>query len=171
MPIEFDINLKAKDMFRFNMHQTYTGFNGFLSIFASIILFVAAGYTYGNVPVSYTVMYVFFGLLLLVYQPITLWLRAKQSIKTSPVLGNTLHYLVDEDGFTVTQGEASGVLAWKQIYKMVSTKKLVLVYSSRVHAYVIPREQLGEHYVSLAKLARNNLPKYRLKMKVTIKDV
>ena len=89
----------------------------------------------------------------------------------SPVLSNTLHYMVNEDGFTVTQGEANGVLAWKQIYKMVATKKLVLVYSNRIHAYVIPREQLGEYYVPLAKLARTKLPKYRFKMKVTIKDV
>ena len=171
MPIEFDVNLKVKDMFRVNMHQTYTGFSGFLSIFSSVLLFGMAIYTYEKVTLTYTVLYVFFGVILLVYQPLTLWLRAKQSIKVSPVLSNTLHYMVNEDGFTVTQGEANGVLAWKQIYKMVATKKLVLVYSNRIHAYVIPREQLGEYYVPLAKLARTKLPKYRLKMKVTIKDV
>lgn len=171
MPIEFDVDLKAEDMFRFNMYQTYTGFSGIVSILLSVLIFGMAIYTYGEVSISYTVMYVFFGIVLLAYLPITLWLRAKQSIKASPVLGNTLHFLVDEDGFTVTQGEASGVLAWSQIYKMVATGKLVLVYSSRVHAYVIPRRQLGEYYVPLAKLAAAKLAKYRMKMKVTIKDV
>ena len=171
MSLEFDIKLEAKDMFRFNMYQTYSGFSGISSIVFAIAIFVLAVYTYGEVPVANTVMYIGIGILLLVYLPVNLWLRAKQTLKASPVLSNTLHYVVDADGFTVTQGEANGVLAWKQIYKMVATKHLVLVYSNRINAYVIPRKQLGELYVPLAKLAREKLPKYRFRMKVTIKDV
>lgn len=171
MPLEFDIKLESKDMFRFNMYQTYSGFSGLSSIVFAIAIFGLAIYTYGEVPPANTVMYIGIGIFLLVYLPATLWLRAKQTLKASPVLSNTLHYVVDTDGFTVTQGESSGVLAWKQIYKMVATKHLVLVYSNRINAYVIPKRQLGEQYVPLAKLAREKLPKYRFRMKVTIKDV
>ena len=171
MPLEFDVKLEPKDMYRFNMYQTYSGFSGVSSILFAIALFGLAIYTYGEVSLPNTIMYVGVGIMMLVYMPSTLWLRAKQSIKASPVLSNTLHYMVDADGFTVTQGEASGVLAWKQIYKMVSTKHLVLVYSTRINAYVIPRRQLDEQYLPLAKLAREKLPKYRCRMKVTIKDV
>ena len=171
MSLEFDIKLSPKDMFRFNMYQTYSGFSGLSSIVFAIIMFGLTVYTYGDVPIINTVMYIGIGILLLVYIPITLWLRAKQTLKASPVLSSTLHYAVDGDGFTVTQGEASGVLAWKQIYKMVATKHLVLVYSSRINAYVIPKKQLGEQYVELAKLAREKLPKYRFRMRVTIKDI
>ena len=171
MPLEFDVKLEPKDMYRFNMYQTYSGFSGLSSILFAIALFGLAIYTYGEVSLPNTIMYVGVGIMMLVYMPSTLWLRAKQSIKASPVLSNTLHYMVDADGFTVTQGEASGVLAWKQIYKMVSTKHLVLVYSTRINAYVIPRRQLDEQYLPLAKLAREKLPKYRCRMKVTIKDV
>ena len=171
MLLEFDIKLESKDMFRFNMYQTYSGFSGLSSIVFAIIMFGLTVYTYGEIQTVNTVMYIGIGILLLVYIPITLWLRAKQTLKASPVLSNTLHYAVDEDGFTVTQGESSGVLAWKQIYKMVATKHLVLVYSNRINAYVIPKKQLGEQYVPLAKLAQKKLPKYRFRMKVTIKDV
>lgn len=174
MPLEFDIKLKAKDMFRFNMYQTYSGFSGWSSIIFSVALFGLAGYNFymqGEAVLSGVFMYIGIGILLLVYMPATLWFRAKQSIKASPVLSQSLHYCVDEEGFTVTQGDASGVLGWKQIYKMVATKHLVLVYSGRLNAYVIPREQLGDMYVTLAKLAREKLPKFRVRMKVTIKDV
>ena len=174
MPIEFDIKLKTKDMFRFNMYQTYTGFSGLSSIVFAAVMFGMAGYTFythGQEALSNILIYIFAGVLLLVYMPCSLWLRSRQSLKASPVLSNTLHYLVDADGFTVTQGDANGVLAWKQIYKMVATKHLVLVYSNRVNAYIIPRKQLGEQYVALAKLAVSKLPKFRVRMKVTIKDV
>lgn len=174
MPLEFDIKLEAKDMFRFNMYQTYTSFSGWSSVLFAFAMFGLSAYTfytYGEGAVAKALLYIAVGIFLLVYIPLTLWMRANRSIKTSPVLGNVLHYHVDEDGFTVTQGEASGVLAWKQIYKMVATKRLVLVYSNRVNAYVIPRTQLGAHYVPLAKLATGKLPKFRVNMKVTIKDV
>ena len=174
MPLEFDIKLEAKDMFRFNMYQTYTSFSGWSSIIFAIAMFGMGGYIFyanGEAGLSRMVIYVLAGLLLLLYMPFTLWMRAGRSIKASPVLSNVLHYHVDEDGFTVTQGEASGVLAWKQIYKMIATKNNVLVYSNRMNAYVIPRAQLGENYIPLAKLATDKLPKFRLRMKVTIKDV
>jgi len=174
MSLEFDIKLKPKDMFLFNMYQTYTSFSGWFSILFGFALFGFAGYTcykYGETGYGNAILYAVAGVFLLVYMPFTLWMRAGRSIKASPVLSNVLHYQVDEDGFTVTQGEASGVLAWKQIYKMVATKSNVLVYSNRLNAYVIPRAQLGEKYVSLAKLATNKLPRFRVRMKVTIKDV
>ena len=34
---------------------------------------------------------------------------------------------------------------------MVATKHNVLVYSSRINAYVIPRAQLGESYAALQR--------------------
>lgn len=171
MPIEFDVKLEPKDMYRFNMYQNYTGMSGLSSILFAGLLWGMAIYTYGQVPSGRTILYVVVGVIMLIYMPITLRLRAKQSIAVSPVLSGVLHYYIDEDGFTITQGEASGVLAWKQVYKMVSTKHLVLVYSNRVNAYVIPRKQLGEQYIPLAKLATEKLPKFRLKMKVTLEDV
>ena len=70
----------------------------------------------------------------------------------------------DENGFTVSQGEESANLPWDQIYKMVATKSNVLVYSTRINAYIIPREQLGEQYKELAKIANEKLPKHRVKM-------
>lgn len=165
MPIEFDITLTSKDMYRFNMYQTYSGFHGWFSVIVSILIFVVAGATCGDVEMTYTVLYIVFGAIFLVYPPVSLYLRSKRAILMSEVLRNTLHYAVDEKGFTVTQGETSAELPWKQIYKMVATKSNVLVYSNRTNAYVIPREQLGENYGALAELATSNLEKYRVKMK------
>ena len=90
--------------------------------------------------------------------------QGKSALAASEVLRGTLHYLVDENGFTVSQGEESAKLPWDQIYKMVATKSNVLVYSTRINAYIIPREQLGEQYKELAKIANEKLPKHRVKM-------
>jgi hypothetical protein len=165
MKIEFDIQLRPDDMFKFNMYQMYTGVHGWLSIALAVVAFAMTVRTYGSVEILYTVLYFIFGIVFLFYVPVSLKLRSRQSIASSEVLSKPLHYLADEKGFTVSQGEESAQLPWKQIYKMVATKSNVLVYSNRTNAYVIPRAQLGDNYETLAKLANSNLEKFRVKMK------
>lgn len=166
MNIEFDITLTPKDMYRFNMYQTYTGFQGWFSVIISVFLFVVAGLTFGEVTGTRTLLYVLLGILFLIYMPVTLYLRSKHNIAVSEVLKHPLHFSVGEKGFTVSQKEESAELPWEQIYKMVGTKSNVLVYSSRINAYIIPRAQLGDKYADLAELGKEKLPKYRIKMKV-----
>ena len=165
MRLEFDITLTAKDMFRFNLYQTYTGASGWISVIAAVVCFAAAGTKYSERGASYTVLGILLGALILFYMPVTLYLRSKQRIAASEVLKNSLHYCVDGEGISVTQGDADAKLMWDQVYKMVATKNNVLVYSNRVNAYVIPRQQLGEKYRELAEIAKEKLPKYRVKLK------
>lgn len=164
-PIQFDISLTPRDMYRFNMYQAYSGFQGWFSIIIAILIFVVAGSTYGSLDLMYTIVYIAFGIIFLFYVPVSLLLRSKHSIAASEVLSHPLHYAFGEKGLTVTQGEANAELPWDQIYRMTATKSNVLIYSNRTNAYVIPKEQLGQHYVELAALANQKLPKYRVKMK------
>lgn len=165
MAVEFDITLSSKDMYRFNMYQVYSGFHGWFSILVSIIIFVVAGLTYGELEITYTMLYIAFGIIFLFYMPVSLFLRSKHSLASSEVLSRPLHYAVGDEGITVSQGDQEATLPWKQIYKMVATKSNVLVYSNRTNAYVIPRAQLGNDYGTLAKIAVEKLEKYRVKMK------
>ncbi|MCI9415904.1 MAG: YcxB family protein [Eubacterium sp.] len=165
MKAEFEITLSSKDMYRFSMYHAYTGSQGILSILIAIICFVAAFYSVGTMEIMYTVLYAAFGVLFLVYIPFQLYIRSKQQIMKSEVLRNALHYVVDESGIHASQNDASADLPWDAVYKMVSTKNNVFVYSSRVNAYIIPKSQLGTGYETLRQLAKEHLPKYRFKMK------
>lgn len=165
MAVEFDIKLTIKDIYRFNMYQTYSGMQGWLSVAVAILLLVKTVKTFGTVSATYTLLYALMGIVFLLYFPFFLYVRSKHSLAASEALRETLHYAVDENGFAASQGEASGLLKWEKIYKMVATKNNVLVYSNRINAYVIPREQLGDKYAALAELANANLEKYRVKMR------
>lgn len=165
MEVTFDIQLKPKDLFRFNMYQTYTTTQGPISIILAILVFVMAGVSFYKGDMSYGVMYGVGGVFFLVYIPVSLWLRARHTLAGNAVLSGVLHYTIGDEGIRVTQGEDSGVLPWDQIYKIVGTQKQVLIYSNRVNAYIIPREQLGDKYGSMAELAGTKLEKYRVRMK------
>ena len=154
MPIELDVKITANDMYRFNMYHIYTSFTGIFSILAAVLGFVAAVGTYGKVDTMYTVLYIIFGIVFLFYFPLTLKMRAAR-----------LHYMLDDEGVHVSLGEENALLEWKQIYKMVSTKHNVLIYSSRVNAYILPMEIVGGQYAALKELADKNLKKHQNCMK------
>lgn len=165
MKAEFDITINQKDMYRFSMYHAYTGSQGIISILIAILCFFASVRTYGSVELLYTILYGGFGVVFLIYIPVNLYLHSKQQILKSKVLQNALHYVVDETGIHTSQEAESADLPWEQIYKMVSTKHNVLVYSSRVNAYIIPKSQIVKEYETICKLAVSHLPKYRCKMK------
>ena len=48
MKASFDVTLSPKDLYRFNMYQTYTGFQGWSSIALGILGFVMAGISFQN---------------------------------------------------------------------------------------------------------------------------
>lgn len=165
MPVEFDIKITDKDMYRFNMYHAYTGFQGIFATVIGIAVLVVAAVTFGKVEITYSLLYFLFGLIFLVYVPMSLKLRSKRQILVSPVLKESLHYKVDQQGIHVSVGEETAHLEWEMVYKIVSTKSNLLIYSSRVNAYVIPRNQISGQYGAIRELAVQKLEPYRVRMK------
>ena len=112
----------------------------------------------------YTVLYAILGVVFLIYMPFSLYMRSKRQVLSSEVLRQALHYKIDEEGVHVSQNEQAADLLWNQIYKVVSTKSNLLIYSNRVNAYVLPRAVLGDNYEIIVQLAESHLEKYRLKL-------
>lgn len=165
MPVEFEVKLNQKDMYRFHMYHIYTGIHGLTSILVAIFAFVYTGYSYGRVGTGYTVLYILFGVAFLIYYPVTMIWKSAAQIKAPNGLRDGIRYHVDAEGVRVSVGEESSFLPWKQVYKMVSNRHQILIYSSRIHAYIITRDAVGAQYEALRQCAEQNLEKHRFGMK------
>ena len=166
MKVTLDIKLNAKDLFRFNMMQAYRGMQGALSIILPILVFAYAVTTYGEVSIGSTVVYVGLGIMFLVYVPISLWLRVNKLVKDeNNALSQNLHYEFEEEFIRVSVGEESVEFKWENIFQMKTSGSLLLVYTNRINAYIMPLAQVGDRYDELSKLAHSKLEKYRIKMK------
>lgn len=165
MKTEFDIQLHTIDMYRYNLYHTYTTASGYLAILISFIAFAAAVRKWGEVSLSQSVLYVALGVILLVYTPLTLYLRSKQQVQGSMVFKNVLHYTIDDTGVTTSQGEMSSTLLWEQVYRVVATKHNILVCINPRNAFIIPKEQVMQEYNTIRQIAQKHLEKYRFKMK------
>lgn len=104
-------------------------------------------------------------ILFLLYIPVALWFRAKETLKTNKVLAGTLHYEITEKNIHVSQGKETGDMEWEAVYKIVANAKQILIYSNRKSAYIIPMEQIGDQYVAFREIAEQKLEKYKLRMK------
>lgn len=165
MKVSLDIKLATKDLFRFNMNQAYKGMQGFLSILLPILVFAYAVFSFGEVSIASTLMYVALGILFLVYVPISLWLRVKKVINDpNNALSKSIHYDFEEEVIRVSVEEENVEFKWENIYRMCTSGYLLLVYTNRIHAYILPLEQVGDDYDQLFELAHKKLEKYRIKM-------
>ncbi|MBQ8518133.1 MAG: YcxB family protein [Agathobacter sp.] len=166
MKVTLDIKIDAKDLYKFNMMQAYRGMQGILSIVLPILVFAYAVTSYGEVSIGSTLLYVGMGIVFLVYVPGSLWMRVNKVVKDeNNALSKMLHYEFEEDVIRVSVEEESVEFKWENIFQMKTSGKLLLVYTNRINAYILPLEQVGDKYAELSKLAHAKLEKYRIKMK------
>ena len=139
---------------------------GILSIILPILVFAYAVTSFGKVSIGSTLVYVGLGIVFLVYVPISLWLRVNKTVKDeNNALSKQLHYEFEEEVIRVSVGEESVEFQWENIFQMKTSGPLLLVYTNRINAYVLPLTQVGDKYEELSKLAHAKLEKYRIKMK------
>lgn len=166
MKVSFDIKLAAKDLYKFNILQAYKGLQGFLSLLLPVLVFAYTIVSFGEVSIGSTLIYAGLGIMFLVYVPVSLWLRVKKVINDpNNALSKSIHYDFAEEEIKVSVEEEHVEFKWENIFQIKKTSDLVLVYTNRINAYILPMEQLGEHYPQLSELAHKKLEKYRIKMK------
>ena len=92
-------------------------------------------------------------------------LRVKQTMKTNKVISGVLHYEVTEEFVKVTSGEESGELPWNLVYQILERKDSIFIYSNRVNAYILPKNQMEDNGAAFMEIARKSLDSYRVKSK------
>lgn len=153
MEIKFDIDLTTKDMYKFLLNNTYRRLTGIIWVIFSVIVAAVTVITWGKVELANSVLMIIMASLYTVINPVMLYFKAKSQVKKNETLNSTLHYVIDEEQITVSQGELTERTKWKDIYKLVKYGKQVIVYVTSLNAFVWPLSAIGEHYNEIAEIA------------------
>ena len=156
--IECDVKIGKADLYDYNLKYTYSQF---INILAEIIgvLAVAYGIYSANYPLAVI------GAVVVVYLPITLWMRSAQVAALSPAFKEPLHYRLDDEGLTISQGENEETIKWEDCVKAVSTTRSVLVFTSRTTATIFPRKQLGDKIPLVIQCISRNMSPDKVNIK------
>lgn len=139
MEVEFDVKITCGSLYDYLLHYTYTSLQGLVGAGAGALFLV-------EYFVSRQFLFLACGLLILVYLPVSLYLRAKQQ-SLNPVFKQPIHYRMTEEGIEISQGEETQTHGWDVFYKAGSTMGSVLLYTTKRNATIFPKRQLQEQDV------------------------
>ncbi len=156
--LELTVKIEAGDLYDYMLMHSYTSPAGLVgSAFGAIlILFAIAAQQW---------IFIVLGLVMLLYLPWTLFLKSRSQSLTNPSFQEPLHYLLDEEGLTVSQGEAQEKMAWGDMYKAVSTGRSIILYTSRVNATLFPKRQLGDRRAAVVEIISTHMPPSKVKIR------
>ena len=111
-----------------------------LSFGAIVMLVIGWNTTSGRQKAIFIIV----ALMFTVINPLSLAFKTFKQLKTSPSYKQPLVYTFGDNGIGVSQGEEHMDLEWKGVYRLLMTKYMLAVYTNRMHAFVIPLDQLGD---------------------------
>lgn len=176
MKAEFDVKLQQKDLFRFNMYHSYHKVQIWLFTFLGIAILALSMTTLDEIEATYTLLYWLCSLLFIFYTPVNLYTTSKFRMREGSPLTKKLHYIFSKSGIEVSYADELDreendevqaqrqILDWNVIYRVIETKRQILIYTSRVNASILPKEQI-EQIDELKQVLRESVPAYRLKLK------
>lgn len=155
--MEFDVKIKSGDLYDYMMKHTYSSPSGLLgSTVGAIMILVGLAKMY--------VLFIILGAVLLLYLPYTLFIKSKRQ-SLNPVFQKPLHYVVNDEGITVSQGVVKETVKWESMYKATSTTKSIILYTSKVNAWIFPKRDLNDQTVGMIQMISTHMDASKIKIR------
>ena len=162
--ISFETQIKEEDLFKFNWHHALG--QRIMSLTLGSLLLLVLILKFDTLPVFWRMSYVLFAAIIIFYMPLTLKTRAKLQMQQE-VFKHPIRYQLKDTGIVVTSpaSEEPAELPWEYIYKVSTWKNYLLIYSNRVNAYIIPKEDIKDVYSSAVDYIKNHVEDYKIQIK------
>lgn len=137
------VNMSFGALYNYVINTNYKNFSGVISLGLSFVAAVVLVVKWDELSNGHRVSFAIIALLFTVINPLMLAFRTYKQFKLSNSYKEPLEYTFADSGITVKQGELEQELKWKNICRIMMTGKILAIYTSRIHAFVIPLSELG----------------------------
>ena len=156
--IELEIKIEAADLYDYMLRHTYNSAAGVMgSTVGALMILLAIG--------TQRWAFIIFGAVLLLYLPWTLFIRSRKQVLLNPSFQKPLHYVLDDTGITISQGEESLQYPWEELHKAVSTGRSIILYTSRVNATIFPKRQLEDKKPAVIEMISTHMTPDKVKIR------
>ena len=159
MKCEFDVRMTTAALYDYNMHHAYTSASGLLGTMVGILLIIGFFMNTDYLPMLAA------GLIIILYMPVTLYTRAKKQMLLNPALKKAMHYAMDDEGVTVSDGTDEMKVEWTDMYKAYSTNQSIILATSKINAWIFPKKDLKEDRYALIEMISTHMPPDKVKIK------
>lgn len=166
MKIKMEVQMTVSIMYNYTLQHTYTSISGIFSVFLGILLLLGGW----NISIEdgwnqTTIVIFLLGVMFVFGNPILLWWKARTQVKKTAMFKTPLLYELNEDGIVVRQGEEEAFMPWDAIMVVKATNMSIIVYFSRMRAFILPKAALGERYSDAVKLIYEKVPHNRVRIR------
>lgn len=158
MEVEFDVKMEAGILYDYMMRHTFSSFVGMMGTVVGALLLIVFF-------AERQVLFLLAAVIVLAYQPWSLFLRSRQQMVNNPAFKKPLHYKLTEDGIEVSQDGEADSQKWEDMYKAVSTGSSIIVYTSRVNACIFPKKDMGDNKYKVIEMISTHMPPGKVKIR------
>lgn len=171
LPYEFSAKVEAKDLRYFNLYSFYHRPLGFFVTVIGLFMFASTQWMFlgGGLVLQDELIMTLVSLVVLLYMPLSLVLRARGTHLKNPVFTEPLHYTLEEEGLKMTTNVDLGPgvpreskLRWENVYKVVRTRHELLIFSSQINAFVIPLREIEDQYSDIRMILSDKLEDHKI---------
>lgn len=156
--IELDVKIEAGDLYDYMLRHTYSSAAGVMgSAFGALVILLAIN--------TQRWTFIILGAVLLLYLPWSLFLRSRKQVLSNPSFQKPLHYMLDDTGITISQEEDSVQYLWEELYRVVSTGRSIIVYTSRVNATIFPKRQMEDKKSAVIEMISTHMSPNKVKIR------
>lgn len=156
--VELDVKIEAGDLYDYMLMHSYNSASGLLGSGVGAVA-VLVGVMKGQM------IFLLAGIALLLYLPWTLFLKSRQQALGNPAFKEPLHYVLDEQGITVSQNGEQQRQDWGDMVKAVSTGRSIIVYTSKVNATIFPRRELKDKETDVIEIISTHMPPKKVRIR------
>lgn len=154
-PIQVEVTLTSSQLYRYNLYHCYrNSSSGVFSILLGVFCLCYAIGFHARMEALYVLLIAALGVLFLIYNPISLFLRSKNRFLNNDALQKPIVYSFDERGITLSQADAAEQVEWEQVYRAVDAGDCIYLYFTRIHANIIPKSAMGDSCEALCRLMK-----------------
>ncbi len=138
------VKVRVKDMRHFLFRHNYSSLSGWFGVIISVVALGMAFVGREKYSELELGILLFLGLLFTVIRPIQIVFQARRQVKRQEMFNKPIEYHMCNDGIVIMQDDDYANVAWEGIMKLRITGKAVMIYTSPLMAFILPKDQMED---------------------------
>lgn len=163
--LKVSLQVDSADMVNFMLHHNYSGVQGWFGVIISIAALVYLIVDFGQMDWTMRIVMFVIGLLFTVVNPLMLCFKAKKQVATNETFKMPIDYILSDKALVIEQGEEQLVVPWEDLRVIKDSGRSLIVYVTRMRAFIWPKEKLGNQYDDVKKILLEKMGAARVRIK------
>ncbi len=133
-----------KDMFWFQMYQMYRGYMGFILGLLLVLALADLIGNFGSMSMGTRVLCIVLLVWIIFLNPVLVYFRSKKQVEALELDKVPMELTIGQEGVLLAQGDASGLISWSEITRIVILKRMVVFYMGKRQIHLLPLGQIQE---------------------------